>query len=62
MVLDQEPQVLTVRIIGVFLGQKLTKTFTVIGDGNQRDFTYVSDVVDAIIKSAKSKVKIKSLI
>ncbi len=45
-------------VIGVFLGQKINKKpFTVVGDGNQkRDFTYVSDVVDAIIKSAKSKV------
>ena len=46
-------------VIGVFLGQKINnKPFTVVGDGNQkRDFTYVTDVVDAIIKSAKSKVK-----
>ena len=47
-------------VIGVFLGQKINNKHTVVGDGNQkRDFTYVSDVVDAIIKSAKSKVKIK---
>ena len=46
-------------VIGVFLGQKINKKpFTIVGDGNQRrDFTYVSDVVDAIVKSAKSKIK-----
>ena len=46
-------------VIGVFLGQKINKKpFTIVGDGNQRrDFTYVSDVVDAIIRSAKSKIK-----
>ena len=41
------------------MGQKINKKpFTIVGDGNQRrDFTYVSDVVDAIIRSAKSKIK-----
>jgi len=36
-------------VFGVFLAQKLrSKPFTVVGDGNQtRDFTYVTDVVDA---------------
>ncbi len=44
-------------VFGVFLAQKLAnKPFTVVGDGKQkRDFTYVSDVVDAIIKIQKSK-------
>jgi UDP-glucose 4-epimerase len=39
-------------VFGVFLAQKLAqKPFTVVGSGRQtRDFTYVSDVVDAIIK------------
>ena len=48
-------------VIGVFLGQKINKKpFTIVGDGNQkRDFTYVSDVVDAIIKSARSKIENK---
>ena len=43
-------------VFGVFLKQKLEKKpFTIVGDGNQtRDFTYVSDVVDAILKSAYS--------
>ena len=45
-------------MFGVFLGQKLAGLpFTVVGDGNQkRDFTYISDAVDAIIKAAKSNL------
>ena len=45
-------------VFGVFLGQKLAgKPYTVVGDGNQtRDFTYVTDVVDAFITAAKSAV------
>jgi UDP-glucose 4-epimerase len=44
-------------VFGVFLAQKLKKIpFTIVGDGNQtRDFTYVSDVVDAMMKVIKSK-------
>ncbi|WP_445775312.1 SDR family oxidoreductase [Shewanella sp.] len=43
-------------VFGVFLAQKLAgKPFTVVGDGNQtRDFTFVTDVVAAIIASAKA--------
>jgi len=43
-------------VFGVFLAQKLAeKPFTVVGDGEQtRDFTYVSDVVDALLTSAQS--------
>ena len=43
-------------VFGVFLAQKLAnKPFTVVGDGSQtRDFTFVSDVVDALIKAAES--------
>ena len=43
-------------VFGVFLAQKLAgKPLTIVGDGNQtRDFTYVSDVVDAFICAAKS--------
>ena len=39
-------------MFGVFLAQKLNrKPFTIVGDGNQkRDFTYVKDVVDALLK------------
>ena len=38
-------------VFGVFLAQKLAhKPFTIVGDGRQtRDFTYVTDIVDAII-------------
>ena len=45
-------------VFGVFLAQKLNKKpFTVVGDGTQtRDFTYVSDVVEAIMSALKSKV------
>ncbi|CBN55118.1 MULTISPECIES: SDR family oxidoreductase [Kamptonema] len=43
-------------VFGVFLAQKLAgKPFTVVGDGSQtRDFTFVSDVVEAFIKAAES--------
>jgi UDP-glucose 4-epimerase len=46
-------------VMGVFLSQKIhNKPLTIVGDGKQiRDFTFVSDVVDAIIVAAKSKVK-----
>ncbi len=45
-------------VFGVFLGQKLAgKPFTVVGTGEQtRDFTYVTDIVDAFITAAKSDV------
>ena len=43
-------------VIGVFLAQKLAgKPFTVVGDGKQtRDFTFVTDIVQAMIIAAKS--------
>ncbi len=43
-------------VFGVFLAQKLQgKPYTVIGDGTQtRDFTFVTDVVDAFVKAAES--------
>jgi UDP-glucose 4-epimerase len=43
-------------VFGVFLAQKLAnKPYTVVGDGNQtRDFTYVSDIVSALVVSAQS--------
>lgn len=46
-------------VFGVFLAQKLcNKPFTVVGDGNQtRDFTFVSDVVNAFVMAAKSDCK-----
>ena len=50
-------------VFGVFLAQKLKNLpLTVVGDGKQkRDFTYVTDIVDAIIAvldNKKSKNKI----
>lgn len=43
-------------VFGVFLAQKLNKKpYTIVGDGTQtRDFTFVSDVVDAFITAAQS--------
>ncbi len=45
-------------VFGVFLAQLLADApLTIVGDGNQtRDFTYVSDVVDAILCAANSSV------
>ncbi|MEB3177526.1 MAG: SDR family oxidoreductase [Nostocaceae cyanobacterium] len=45
-------------VFGVFLAQKLAgKPFTVVGDGTQtRDFTFVSDVVEAFVKAAESEI------
>lgn len=45
-------------VFGVFLAQKLAgKPLTVVGDGSQtRDFTYVSDVVEAFVRAAASRV------
>ncbi len=45
-------------VFGVFLAQKINgKPFTVVGDGRQtRDFTYVTDVADAVVTAAKSQL------
>lgn len=45
-------------VFGVFLAQKLkNKPYTIVGDGNQtRDFTYVTDVVDACVTAAHSNI------
>jgi UDP-glucose 4-epimerase len=45
-------------VFGVFLAQKIAnKPFTVVGDGCQtRDFTYVSDIVSALIAAASNNV------
>lgn len=46
-------------VFGVFLAQKLNnKPFTVVGDGTQtRDFTYVTDVAEALLAAACSDLK-----
>jgi len=46
-------------VFGVFLAQKLAgKPLTIVGDGTQtRDFTYVSDVVDALVRLARSSLR-----
>ncbi len=46
-------------VFGVFLAQKLAnQPFTVVGDGSQtRDFTFVTDVVDAFVRAAESTVQ-----
>ena len=46
-------------VFGVFLPQKLAGVpLTVVGTGNQRrDFVYVTDVIEAFIKAAKSNVE-----
>ena len=48
-------------VFGVFLAQKLAgRPLTIVGDGAQtRDFTFVTDVVEAMYISAKSNVKNK---
>lgn len=45
-------------VFGVFLAQKLAgKPLTVVGDGSQtRDFTFVTDVVDAMVQAADSQI------
>lgn len=46
-------------VFGVFLAQKAAgMPFTVVGDGTQtRDFTFVSDVVDAVVRAAESEIE-----
>jgi UDP-glucose 4-epimerase len=50
-------------VFGVFLAQKLQKKpFTVVGDGRQtRDFTFVTDVVDAMVTAAQSDLRVEVL-
>ena len=45
-------------VFGVFLAQKLAgKPFTVVGDGEQtRDFVFVTDVADCLVRAAQSPV------
>ncbi len=46
-------------VFGIFLRQKLAnEPFTVVGDGTQkRDFVFVTDVADALVKAAASEVQ-----
>jgi len=46
-------------VFGVFLAQRLhKKPLTIVGDGRQeRDFIYISDVVDAFLKASDSDTK-----
>lgn len=50
-------------VFGVFLAQKLAnQPFTVVGDGTQsRDFTFVTDVVNALVMTAKSSLTNETL-
>jgi UDP-glucose 4-epimerase len=50
-------------VFGVFLAQKLAKRpFTVVGDGTQtRDFTYVTDIVEGLVRAAGSGVSNESI-
>jgi len=45
-------------VFGVFLAQKLAgKPFTIVGDGSQsRDFVFVSDVIEAMVRAARAEV------
>ena len=45
-------------VFGVFLAQKINgKPLTIVGDGTQtRDFTYVSDVVEAVVRVANTNL------
>lgn len=44
-------------VFGVFLAQKIhNQPFTVVGDGRQtRDFTFVSDIADALVRAAEAQ-------
>ena len=50
-------------VFGVFLAQKMhDKPFTVVGDGTQtRDFTFVTDAVNALVTAAESDVRDEAL-
>jgi UDP-glucose 4-epimerase len=48
-------------VFGVFLAQKSAgRPLTIVGDGEQtRDFTFVTDVVDAFLTAALSKIELE---
>ena len=50
-------------VFGVFLAQKLAgKPLTIVGDGNQtRDFTFVTDVAEAMVRAAESRVSLEPM-
>jgi UDP-glucose 4-epimerase len=50
-------------VFGVFLAQKLAgKPLTIVGEGTQtRDFTYVLDVVEALVRAARSDLSGRAL-
>jgi len=50
-------------VFGVFLAQRLAgRPYTVVGDGEQtRDFTYVSDVAEALLRAAESDLRGEAL-
>lgn len=50
-------------VFGVFLSQLYHRSpFTVVGDGSQsRDFTFVTDVVDAFVKAAETDYKTENV-
>ena len=58
MVLELEHQEHTGQFLVSFLAQKLArKPFTIVGNGKQtRDFTFVSDIVNAMIKVGRKKI------
>ena len=47
-------------VFGVFLAQKIAgKPYTIVGDGNQtRDFTYVTDIVSALIAARSEERRV----
>ena len=59
MYMEQDLEYLTYgAMFGVFSAKISEKPYTIVGDGKQtRDFTYVSDVVEAILKASKSNLK-----
>jgi len=48
-------------VLGVFLAQRLAGApFTIVGDGQQkRDFIYVTDVVEAMVRAAESQISLE---
>ena len=51
-------------VFGVFLAQKLAgKPFTIVGDGTQtRDFTFVTDVVESLVRASDPGKALRKLL